>query len=151
MSEKNTDFFTVFKSINNSDFIEIGSVAASGNSNELKHYSLLDLDAYAENSYYRVKETDFNGDEFWSDVVYYKSQILKNELDAWFDATNSSLQIRLPELSSGIISIYDLTGRLLFEKNTVNESSLLLPIDLPRNSIYLLRFLSEEGSYSTKF
>ena len=151
LSEKNTDFFTVFKSINNSDFIEIGSVAASGNSNELKHYSLLDLDAYAENSYYRVKETDFNGDEFWSDVVYYKSQILKNELDAWFDATNSSLQIRLPELSSGIISIYDLTGRLLFEKNTVNESSLLLPIDLPRNSIYLLRFLSEEGSYSTKF
>ncbi|MBK9639595.1 MAG: T9SS type A sorting domain-containing protein [Bacteroidetes bacterium] len=151
LSEKNTDFFTVFKSKNNSNFVELGSVAASGNSNEVRNYSLLDQDAFSTDAYYKVKETDFNGDQYWSEVVYYKSQKKKNEISAWFNVNNSSVQIILPELSSGIISIYDLTGRLLFEKNIVNESSLLLPIDLPRNSVYLLRFLSEEGIYSTKF
>lgn len=151
-TEENTDFFTVYKAIGNSSFVEIGQLPAAGNSIELRSYFLVDDNARATSAYYKIKETDFNGDEYWSDVVYYKSLSTSSDLSAWFNANNSMMQIILPKTSSsGIITIYDLTGRLLFEKNSMSEDLLLFHLNLPRNNIYLLRFLNEEGSYSTKF
>ena len=150
-TEKNTDFFTVYKS-SNAGFSEIGQVPASGNSNDLRNYFLVDENASATSAYYKIKETDINGDEYWSDIVYYKSLSTSSDLSAWFNVNNSMMQIILPKTSSsGIITIYDLTGRLLFEKNSTSEDLLVFPLNLPRNNIYLLRFLNEEGSYSTKF
>ena len=151
-TEENTDFFTVYKAVSNSSFVEIAELPAAGNSNDLRNYSIIDSDASRTNAYYKIKETDFNGDEFWSDVVYYKSQSKSYDLSAWFNVNNSMMQIILPKTSSsGMITIYDLTGRLLFEKNSMSEDLLVFPLNLPRNNIYLLRFLNEEGSYSTKF
>ena len=151
-TEENTDFFTVYKAIGNSSFVEIGQLPAAGNSNELRSYSLVDEDANTTSAYYKIKETDFNGDEYWSDVVYYNAQSNSQELNAWFNVNNSTLQIIIPKTSSlGTISIYDTAGRLLFEKNSMSEDLLVFPLNLPRNNIYLLRFLNEEGSYSTKF
>ena len=151
-TEKNTDFFKVYKAVSNSSFVEIGQLPAAGNSNELRNYSIIDNDASSTSAYYKIKETDFNGDEYWSDVAYYKSQDKNYELSAWYNETISMLQIILPKTSSsGVVTIYDMTGRLLFEKNAKNEDLFMLPLNLPRNNIYLLRFLSEEGSYSIKF
>ncbi|MBK7966468.1 MAG: hypothetical protein IPK10_15100 [Bacteroidetes bacterium] len=69
-SEKNTDYFTVYKSVGNSNFVDIGTVTAAGNSNEVKQYALLDKNSSLTSAYYKVKETDLNGDEFWSDIVF---------------------------------------------------------------------------------
>ncbi|MBK7966469.1 MAG: T9SS type A sorting domain-containing protein [Bacteroidetes bacterium] len=72
------------------------------------------------------------------------------ELNAWYNINNSSLEILLPSDSPGIISIYDVSGRLLFESNSLNESKVSIPLNFPEKNIYLIRFLSEEGSFTTK-
>lgn len=150
LSEKNTDFFTVYKSVGNSNFVEVGTVAASGNSNDVRHYSLLDKNSGATSAYYKIKETDIDGEEFWSEIGFYNSLNKKQELNAWFNTYNSSLEILIPTVTSGVISIYDLSGRLLYELNTENEGQISLPLQFPENNIYLVRFLSEQGSFTTK-
>lgn len=150
LSEKNTDFFTVYKSTGNSNFVDVGTVAAAGNSNEIKHYSFLDKNSSVTSAYYKIKETDLNGDEFWSDIVFYNAQNKKQELNAWFNTGNSSLELLIPSESSGVISIYDISGRLLYELNTTQESQLSIPLHFPENNIYLVRFLNDEGSFTAK-
>jgi hypothetical protein len=150
LSEKNTDFFTVYKFNGSSNLVEVGTVTAAGNSNEIINYSLLDENAARTSAYYKVKETDFNGDEFWSDVVFYNAKNKTQELNAWFNTGNSSLELLIPSATSGIISIFDVSGRLLFELNTTHESQLSLPLHFPKNNIYLVRFLSDDGSFTKK-
>jgi hypothetical protein len=150
LSEKNTDFFTVYKSVGNSNFVEVGTVAASGNSNTLLHYSFLDENSASTSAYYRIKETDLNGDVYWSAIVFYNALTKKPELNAWFNTSNSSLEIINPSATPGVISIYDVSGRLIYESNTRNENLISVPLNVPERNIYLIRFLNEEGSFTKK-
>lgn len=61
-SETNNNFFTIEKSIDGTNFVSIGTVAGSGNTTNVMNYSFIDYNAFAGTSYYRLKQTDYNGD-----------------------------------------------------------------------------------------
>ncbi len=60
-TETNNNFFTIEKSIDGTNFIAIGNVLGAGNSTSLLTYSFTDYNAYNGTSYYRLKQTDYNG------------------------------------------------------------------------------------------
>ncbi|MBK7964162.1 MAG: T9SS type A sorting domain-containing protein [Bacteroidetes bacterium] len=60
-SEKNNDYFTVEKSQNNYDFVEVGRVNGYGNSSTKREYQFIDDNPFNGTSYYRLRQTDFNG------------------------------------------------------------------------------------------
>lgn len=60
-TERENDYFTVERSSDGSTFETIGKVDGAGNSQSLLKYSLLDSDPMHGVSYYRLKQTDFNG------------------------------------------------------------------------------------------
>ena len=68
-SETNNSFFTVEKSVNATDFYEIGRIRGAGNSTTIKEYTLDDGNPVYGISYYRLKQTDFDGMTSYSDVV----------------------------------------------------------------------------------
>jgi disulfide bond formation protein DsbB len=68
--EHNADYFEVQKSDNAISWSTIGSVAASGNSKELKTYTFDDLAWQSKNHYYRIQEHDFDGSQQHSRLVY---------------------------------------------------------------------------------
>jgi len=72
-SEINNDYFTIEKSINGITFEEIAKIEGAGNSNNQLSYSYTDEDPFAGNSYYRLKQTDFDGkfERFKLTSVYY--------------------------------------------------------------------------------
>lgn len=150
LSEKDCDFFTVYKSENNSYWLPLGTLPATGNSNTLKNYSFIDVYAASANAYYRVKETDVNGEEFWSDIAYYASSRNEQSLKAWYHPENSALQVLLPTHASGTLFIYDMMGRLLYQKQSSGESSLMWPVSLPLNTNYLIRFVDDQTDVSVK-
>ena len=67
-SETNNDFFTIERT--NDEFIweEIGVINGAGNSSSLLNYSLLDTRPLKGISYYRLKQTDFDGHFEYSDI-----------------------------------------------------------------------------------
>lgn len=71
-SEINNDYFTVEKSANGFDFFPFTTVDGAGNSTVVLNYQATDSTPYENISYYRLKQTDFNGDFNYSKVVAVK-------------------------------------------------------------------------------
>ncbi|MBL4861476.1 MAG: T9SS type A sorting domain-containing protein, partial [Crocinitomicaceae bacterium] len=69
VSELNNDFFTIEKTINGIDFEYVGTVKGVGTSDATNYYDLLDLRPHSGVSYYRLKQTDFNGAYKYSEVI----------------------------------------------------------------------------------
>ena len=62
VTEINNDYFTVERSENGLSFESIGEVAGNGNSNTPTNYELYDDSPIIGTSYYRLKQTDFDGE-----------------------------------------------------------------------------------------
>jgi hypothetical protein len=66
--ETNNAYFTVERSSNGVDFESIGTVVGAGNSDVTNNYSLTDKKPLAGNNFYRLKQTDFNGEFSLSEI-----------------------------------------------------------------------------------
>ena len=67
-SELNNDYFAIERSADGKIFTEIGRVGGAGNSQTTLSYSWLDEQAISGNSWYRLKQVDFDGTASWSAV-----------------------------------------------------------------------------------
>ena len=75
-SELNNDYFTIERSIDAINFEFVDVVPAYGTSNEILYYDDIDENPYEGISYYRLKQTDYNGVFTYSDIV---SVTIKND------------------------------------------------------------------------
>lgn len=60
-SETNNSFFTIEKSSDGINFTTIGTVLGGGTSTSILNYSFTDYNTYPGTSYYRLKQTDYDG------------------------------------------------------------------------------------------
>jgi hypothetical protein len=67
-SEINNDYFTIEKSKNNIDWKDLEFISGSGNSSSNLTYSAKDNSPFIGVSYYRLKQTDFNGQQTFSEI-----------------------------------------------------------------------------------
>lgn len=68
-SETNNDYFTIEKTKDGKEFEEVAIVKGAGSSNSLKEYAAIDKEPYPGISYYRLKQTDFDGRFTYSGMV----------------------------------------------------------------------------------
>lgn len=61
LSETNNDYFTIERSVDGIVWEELGQVQGAGISTEVEKYSIMDEKPYYGVSYYRLKQTDFDG------------------------------------------------------------------------------------------
>ena len=121
-SEINNDYFTVERSKNGFDWEAINKIKGAGNSNNTLKYLDIDKQPLTGVSYYRLKQTDFNGDYSYSDiktVVFNKEKVIT----VYPNPVKDNLVIsNLCE--DCIVNVYASTGQLIFsgKSNTVNAS-----------------------------
>ena len=60
-SETNNNYFTVLKSIDLINWIEIGTIQGAGTSNAVNFYTLSDKKPETHDTYYKLMQTDFDG------------------------------------------------------------------------------------------
>ncbi len=60
-TEDNNDFFTIDRSADAVNYQTLGFINGAGNSTTIKNYSFVDNDPLKGASYYRLRQTDFNG------------------------------------------------------------------------------------------
>ncbi|MEK7225642.1 MAG: hypothetical protein AAB221_08160, partial [Bacteroidota bacterium] len=131
VSEINNDYFTVQRSRDMENFENIATVKGSGNSNTPINYSSTDNNPLEGISYYRLKQTDFDGTVTYSNAVPVTISKTKT-------STGKSLSINniivYPNPGEGLFNInfenkekavfqfifYDITGRQLqFSQKTM--------------------------------
>ncbi|MEP2668136.1 MAG: hypothetical protein ABJH04_04030 [Cyclobacteriaceae bacterium] len=69
LSELNNDYFTLERSTSGTEFMEIGTVNGAGTTHERREYHYIDQQPYPGVSYYRLKQTDFNGTVSFSEIA----------------------------------------------------------------------------------
>ena len=67
-SEINDDYFTILRSTNAVDFIDIDTVKGAGNSNTILDYSYIDWGLTDGIAYYELEQTDYNGTHTYYEI-----------------------------------------------------------------------------------
>lgn len=76
-SEINNDFFTIERSSNGNNWQEVNKIKGAGNSSSRLRYSEIDYNPYNGLSFYRLKQTDFDGQFEYSKII--STHIKNNE------------------------------------------------------------------------
>lgn len=115
-SEINNDFFTIERSVDASIFTPIGTVNGAGNSSSTRSYSFVDVQPMMGVSYYRLRQTDFNGDfeVFDPAVVNFGSGLVQGAALFPNPAVEyAHVMINTASSGKGWVRVTDLTGRLI--------------------------------------
>jgi hypothetical protein len=146
-SELNNDFFTIERSVDLINWEIISTVSGAGNSSSLTNYSFIDVSQSAEVFYYRLKQTDFNNSFKHSKIIAVKNcEDGLSELSVYPNPASDfiNISIRLPEERISSVSIYNLSGEIIYESKTYeprivfenkNEGIYLIEIQLSKKSI----------------
>jgi hypothetical protein len=119
-SEMNNDYFTIERTIFGENWDEVDRINGAGNSTSIKKYKVFDYDPIKGESYYRLKQTDFDGSNKYFDPVSVNF-IEKGDLFTIHpNPTNNSFQIKLIKLefadSHSKVDVKDLQGRVVFSE-----------------------------------
>ncbi len=95
-SEMNNDYFTVERSIDGQNFHDVAYVDGAGNSNVENSYFARDEHPFSGINYYRLKQTDFDGQMKYSDVVAINNDPV-SEFQVFPNPTDGILTVALPE------------------------------------------------------
>ena len=122
-SEKDNDYFTIEKSSDGVLFESIGIVEGAGNSSNLINYSFIDDSRMTQTSYYRVKQTDFDGQFTYSSISAINCSSV-DDVSIYPNPFSNSFTIDIGAGLSGPIeiSIVDNIGRLVHNQTIKTKS-----------------------------
>jgi len=126
-SEVNSDYFELLRSKNGSDFYPIANITAAGNSSQDAFYSFQDENPILnQNSYYRLKQFDFDGAYYFSDIVPIRARKTDDSLLNIFPNPASSTSCLFIDYFSeedypnAKCQILNMQGRSAFESPQLN-------------------------------
>ncbi|MBL7924609.1 MAG: T9SS type A sorting domain-containing protein [Bacteroidia bacterium] len=112
-SERNNDYFTVFRSSNQTDFVPIGKVKGAGNSNETKSYQFTDQQAPAGYLLYRLAQTDFDGTAKMFNPVSVNNTSKVTRLSVFPNPVTSASSVSFTSETAGeaVLEIWSMNGQ----------------------------------------
>jgi len=134
--EVNNDYFTLERSTNDLEFEERAVVQGAGNSNELIHYGFVDDSPLPGRSYYRLKQTDFDGTFTYSKVVTVSRQGTDDAFQAYPNPLHTNVVYLNQEAN---IVVFNNLNQIVLQWDKVKQfDTSLLP-----SGIYIIR--NQEG------
>ncbi len=159
MSEKNNDYFTLEKTKDGINYKQIKKIKGAGNFNEIIKYEETDENPYIGISYYRLSQTDFDGQQQFYPLQSVSLEI-KNESTISVQPNPINLKEELKIIIASeknqiaIVSLLDSFGRTCFS-NTFQtiENQNTIEITLPDKiieGIYFLKIIISDKLFSEK-
>ncbi|MBL4655384.1 MAG: T9SS type A sorting domain-containing protein, partial [Bacteroidia bacterium] len=146
-TEINNDYFTIERSVDGINYYEIAEVEGYGYSNVLQKYTAIDEDPFQGISYYRLKQTDFDGQfEYFSPVsiTFNDSEVFPINISP--NPTKQNLTISFPNSKVKEVSLFNSVGVQLLNLNTMGKTVLELNVRTYAEGIYYLKFVTEQGA-----
>jgi hypothetical protein len=109
--EVNNDFFTVERSANGIDWETVVTLAGSGTTLETREYKWLDEKPFWGQSYYRLKQTDFDGTSTYSKIVSVKVSKTFQDVIVYPVPAKDELFVEFARSENVVLKIIDQLGR----------------------------------------
>jgi len=142
-TEINNDYFTIERSESGLIWKELAMVNGAGNSSQMLNYNTVDENPYSEVSYYRLKQTDYDGN------FEYSKEVSVNLI-----STQEASVFIYPNPTKGVLTIQGDVSELeeLVISNVLGQSviSLLNVISRKENQIIIDLSHLKKGVYTVK-
>jgi hypothetical protein len=145
-SESNNDFFTIEASQNGYNFQEIKQINGAGNSSTTNNYRT-EVNTVGT-KYYRLKQTDYDGQFTYSDIIYTScSDInMENDIIVYPNPASDEISINFPHTQRSVyqFTIYNLLGQPIYSAQHEKWSGEAITIPLNVSSgQYIIRVAEE--------
>lgn len=154
-TETNNDYFTVERSADAEHFEFVANVDGAGNSSQTRNYSTVDTNPLKGISYYRLRQTDFDGRSTTSDIIAVNISesgvisVLPNPAHAFINIIFSDASLT----GNTVIEIFDSKGNIISSQtNNAAHGKNMYRINLDSYSkgIYAVKVTDEAGASSVK-
>ncbi|MGL5890604.1 MAG: hypothetical protein ACRC3B_12000, partial [Bacteroidia bacterium] len=118
-SEENNDYFTVERSTDGITFVAIGRVEGAGSSSQTLNYIFADNFPAKGENYYRLRQTDFNGESTLSRIIvlnYIPDNIYVDNLHPNPTTGDIIFDFVSPESNEIRIVVTDIAGRIVLDE-----------------------------------
>lgn len=140
-SETNNDYFTIERTAAGLSFEILGIVDGAGNSYQTKYYTFTDAKPLKGISYYRLKQTDFNGQYKYSNIISVNNNIGK--INVYPNPITNELMIEIEGNSEPVnFEILNASGQVVFKGNLVEKTTVQTSNFAP--GVYLIKFISDK-------
>lgn len=143
-SERNNDYFVVERSDDAVNFVEVGRVAGAGNSIEMLSYNYADYSIRTGENYYRLTQVDYDGTRTTSEIieVHCSGNVPLGDPDVYVypNPFGDELTVHLVNFGdvAAHIQVYDMLGRMLFER-TADDTEVVLQLGALPDAAYTVR------------
>jgi hypothetical protein len=155
-TETNNDYFTLERSINGTDWSYLAKIKGAGNSNQNLSYSYSDK-ASGDDLYYRLKQTDFNGQsETFDPIVVNCSETNDKNISIFPNPFQSLINISLSDFGDQKITlnIYDMFGKLIensdYSSSGGFDNNISLELGSLPSGVYFMEIIAADYVKSTK-
>ncbi len=151
-TETNNDYMILERSIDRTNFREIGRIKGAGNTLVRQEYNFVDQTPSEGTNYYRLKQVDFDGTETYYHIIAVD---FNYKIDAWqLSPTLAREQLRIHTTkvfeADSYFQIIDLNGKVLQTiPALVNQLSQIIELGTLQSGSYILQ-LMRGGESSVK-
>ncbi len=134
-TELNNDYFTVQRSAEGLDFSDIDNIQADVSQETTHKYNYVDRNPFFGRSYYRLKQTDFDGAYTYSTLRMIDIAEAMSKMTAFPNPAKDSkfsLDFHHSLETPTTVVVYDVMGRIVF-RGVVNQGVRIYEIDLSNN------------------
>ena len=154
-SETNNDYFTVEKSQDAISFSPLDRVNGAGNSSHAINYSIYDNKPFNDLTYYRLKQTDYNGVYTYSTIIAVTNSLNETSINNIRpNPTSDNINFDLFMTIKGKITvqIIDFSGQIVHEETQdVTDGSSVMTVKMNDLSpgVYSLKVTSDHTGFVT--
>ncbi len=139
-TEVNNDYFTLERSKDGHTFSSLKIIDGAGNSSEALSYSFIDKSPLSGTSYYRLRQTDFDGASTISDpvAVEFRKDHDGFSLENAFNCPEGLCVVYETNSKQLVLRLYSSSGQLVYQSQVFPESNFTtISLDLPRGIYYV--------------
>ncbi|MEP2669502.1 MAG: T9SS type A sorting domain-containing protein [Cyclobacteriaceae bacterium] len=152
-SELNNDFFTLERSRNGEKFEAVETIPGAGTSVVSRTYHAEDKFPFIGKSYYRLKQTDYDGKTSISNIILVEVLDRSSGVVALYPnpiENNSTLTVVYigNETEEIVVNVTDVSGRVIHRKPVSileGENFIQLQTEFQANGIYLVEVIGKSG------
>jgi hypothetical protein len=150
-SEINNDYFNVQRSADGLEFYDIARIEAGSSAKEIQKYNYVDTDPLSGKSYYRLKQTDFDGTVNFSDIRMVNIDGSESVVTAYPNpVTNGKISIDFhmaPE-SPTRLTVYDTMGKIVLQ-DVIAEGISSYSMDMTNTptGVYVIKGINSKSGF----
>ncbi len=147
-NEINNNYFTIERSKDAINWKIIETVDGAGNSEQTMNYSFIDTESLTGTSYYRLKQTDFDGNFEYSNIIVLACKENSSIINIYPNPNNGKVIIDGVK-QNAVLMVFNSIGAKIIEQN-ISSGKTEIYLSKLANGIYFFQVNLEEESITQK-